>query len=78
MGVAGVLLVEAGTVEILARLRTRNDFSWSEEEIADLMDKEARCAAEICTQLGVPLLRLQCPTHQQFDAALAGLISSTT
>jgi len=75
--VTGVLLVEADASEILARLRARNDLSWTEEEIVGLANKEVRGAVEICAQLEVPLLRLRCPTHQEFDAALAELASST-
>ncbi|KWF29041.1 hypothetical protein WL84_10015 [Burkholderia cenocepacia] len=71
--VQGVILLEAPGETVAERLRQRGDTTWKQSEIEAFAGKELEHAQTVCTQLGIPLVRLYSPTVQDVRDALAAL-----
>ena len=70
---SAVVLVGCSTKVILSRLADRGDNSWTEAEVDAFGLAEADHAAAICASLAMPLISLDAPTPDEFDAVLARL-----
>ena len=68
-----VVLLTCPTGLVLSRLLERRDNSWSEAEVISFACAEAEHARSICASLAIPLVSLQTPSSNEFDAALTGL-----
>jgi adenylate kinase len=73
--VRGVILLEAPTVIIGARLLQRGDTTWEQYEIEVFCERELKHAQTVCRELGLPLVRLFSPSVQEMRNAIAKFIT---
>ena len=75
LGCSAIVLVGCSSKVVLSRLASRGDNSWAEAEVDAFALAEAEHAAAICASLAVPLVSLEAPTADEFDAVLEMLRS---
>lgn len=76
LGCVGVVVLTASSAVILSRLSDRGDRSWSVEQIDAFARAEVDHAGEVCDSLAIPLVVLEAPTLERFEAAVADLSMS--
>lgn len=70
---SSVLLIRSTVPVLLERLRTRQDMSWTDVELAEFSNAEDVHSAEVARVLGIPLKSLDSPTAQEVESWLKRL-----
>lgn len=73
LGCTAVVLLTCPVAVIRARLSSRGDQSWSDDEIARFAHAEAEHAVSVSSTLAIPLAMLEAPSPEEFEETLARL-----
>lgn len=65
-----IIVVTAPTLAVQSRLKGRGDESWTDNEIAALVEAEVEHAAQVAASMAIPLLVLDQPDAGAFDRAV--------
>jgi hypothetical protein len=57
-------------------MNPRGDESWSASEVTSFAKSEADHAALVCSSLAIPMITLESPTPDEFEAIIAELLGA--
>lgn len=71
---AAVVLLQAPASVVLARLGGRGDHSWTEDDVIAFSAAELDHGSAVAASLRVPLLSLESPSPEEFEACLRQVV----
>jgi len=71
LGCKFVVLLNCAPHIVMARLLERGDESWNASEVASFAKSEADHAALVCSSLTIPMITVESPTPDEFEAIIA-------